>query len=58
MYRFKMVILGVNLKYKSTHVAAEMKHPSSIDVQDSIERRTVSGESLMFEENKVMKYQL
>ena len=58
MYRFKMVILGVNLKYKSTHVAAEMKHPSSIDVQDSVERRTVSVESLIFEENKVMKYQL
>ena len=53
-----MVILGSNLKYKSTHVAAEMKHPSSIDVQDSIERRTVSGESLIFEENKIMKYQL
>ena len=58
MSRFKMVILCVNLKYKSTHVAAEMKHPSSIDVQDSIERRTVSGESLIFEENKIMKYQL
>ena len=58
MYRFKMVILGSNLKYKSTHVAAEMKHPSSIDVQDSVERRTVSVESLIFEENQHISSEL